>query len=487
MVDPEVLDKIKRACCPQKAIYDIANYVETDVIPPINEATNTANAAAAQANSAYNRATDALNTANAVAEDVSRSLVDLNASGDGSTVTLNAPRNTGNPATAPLPVADATKAGVMNSATYVNLQNLNTRVSSLENQTTTYVVSFTNDNPTQDEINNAYKTAYPTAPFPPIDGTTVIDSTRQLYYRWVKNGAIWLKTTGFVISQFTNETAGTIKGSTVAGQIQAETDGTGSLVGYDQIKNDITANATGIQTLTANLGTTNTNVTNLDGRVTAVEGRVNNSLIALSSKSDATGVTITGTKQAGQPSETQIPVASATQSGIVTPIMFNQWNKEEVIKYTTYNKFSWDSSASFTGQFRINNYLFTVRAYFSSGGQTTLVIDDSVDDNFEVNTMQYIGPNGSPGSYSTSSLHYIGRLPANTTLIGSTTGAPNYRSYVGILFINHLDSNMNVDAKAAILLSTYYPTSNRSVQVEIWTSNNWLVEQVATGGGPSIS
>ena len=326
MIDPEVLDKIKRACCPQKAIYDIANYVETDIIPPINEATNTANAAAAQANSAYDRATDALNTANGVAADVSRSLIDLNAGGDGSTVTLNAPRNTGNPATAPLPVADATKAGVMNAATYVNLQNLNTRVSSLENQTTTYIVSFTNDNPTQDEINNAYKTAYPTAPFPPIDGTTVIDSTRQLYYRWVKNGAIWLKTTGFVISQWTNETLGTIKGSTVAGQIQAETDGTGSLVGYDQIKNDITANATGIQTLTANLGTTNTNMTNLDGRVTAVEGRVNNSLIALSSTSDATGVTITGTKQAGQPSETQIPVVSTSQAGIVTPAMFNAWN-----------------------------------------------------------------------------------------------------------------------------------------------------------------
>src|SRR5699024_5478083 len=229
MVDPEVLDKIKRACCPQKAIYDIANYVETDIIPPINEATNTANAAAAQANSAYNRATDALNTANGVAADVSRSLIDLNAAGDGSTVTLNAPRNTGNTATAPLPVADATKAGVRHSSADVNLQNLNTRVSSLEIPTTAYIVSFTNDNPTQDEINNAYKTAYPTAPFPPIDGTTVIDSTRQLYYRGVKNGAIWLKTSGFVISQWTNNTLGTVKGSTVAGQIQAETDGTGSL------------------------------------------------------------------------------------------------------------------------------------------------------------------------------------------------------------------------------------------------------------------
>ena len=337
MVDPEVLDKIKRACCPQKAIYDIANYVETDIIPPINEATNTANAAAAQANSAYNRATDALNTANAVAEDVSRSLVDLNASGDGSTVTLNAPRNTGNPATAPLPVADATKAGVMNSATYVNLQNLNTRVSSLEKQTTTYIVSFTNDNPTQDEINNAYKTAYPTAPFPPIDGTTVIDSTRQLYYRWVKNGAIWLKTTGFVVSQFTNETLGTIKGSTTAGQIQAETDGTGSLVGYDQIKNDISANATGIQTLTTNLGTTNTNVTALTTRVNTNTSNIANAVNTINAVGTGTGANINYVKMGGTQASTALPVASTSQAGIVTPTMFNQWNSVKGVIATQRN------------------------------------------------------------------------------------------------------------------------------------------------------
>src|SRR5699024_2236949 len=164
MIDPEVLDKIKRACCPQKAIYEIANYVGTDITSPINEATNTANAAAAQADSAYNRATDALNTANGVAADVSRSLIDLNAAGDGSTVTFNAPRNTGNPATTTQLLANATKAVVMNSANYVNLHNLISRVRSLEHQTTTYIVSFTNDYPTNDEINNAYNTAYPTAP-----------------------------------------------------------------------------------------------------------------------------------------------------------------------------------------------------------------------------------------------------------------------------------------------------------------------------------
>lgn len=368
MVDPEVLDKIKRACCPQKAIYDIANYVETDIIPPINEATNTANAAAAQANSAYNRATDALNTANGVAADVSRSLIDLNAAGDGSTVTLNAPRNTGNPATAPLPVADATKAGVMNSATYVNLQNLNTRVSSLENQTTTYIVSFTNDNPTQDEINNAYKTAYPTAPFPPIDGTTVIDSTRQLYYRWVKNGAIWLKTTGFVISQWTNNTLGTVKGSTVAGQIQAETDGTGSLVGYDQIKNDITTNATGIQTLTANLGTTNSNVTALTTRVNTNTSNIANAVNTINAVGTGEGASINYVKMSGTQASTALPVVSANQAGIVTPTMFNAWNSGvDYYKYKATVNLLMPGDSQVNTAFSINDYQFRLSMNKTSG------------------------------------------------------------------------------------------------------------------------
>ena len=463
MVDPEVLDKIKRACCPQKAIYDIANYVETDIIPPINEATNTANAAAAQANSAYNRATDALNTANAVAEDVSRSLVDLNASGDGSTVTLNAPRNTGNPATAPLPVADATKAGVMNSATYVNLQNLNTRVSSLENQTTTYIVSFTSDTPTQDEINNAYKTAYPTAPFPPIDGTTVIDSTRQLYYRWVKNGSIWLKTTGFVVSQWTNDTLGTIKGSTTAGQIQAETDGTGSLVGYDQIKNDIAANATGIQTLTTNLGTTNTNVTNLDGRVTAVEGRVNNSLIALSSKSDATGVTITGTKQAGQPSETQIPVASATHSGIVTPTMFNAWNQATGDKL--FGNFYFDTG----------NYLTPKTMYIRDSAGSNIVSFDIIKTSSNIEIQLGIIKTGIR-LYLNGPTYHLRNIGDQIVYVSNSSG---YYSSLKELYI--VDNNNNV---YPLIMEFEMNYSTQVYNFRIWATHYTAIAQ---GAGPSIS
>ena len=476
MVDPEVLDKIKRACSPQKAIYEIANYVETDIIPPINEATNTANAAAAQANSAYNRATDALNTANGVAEDVSRSLIDLNAGGDSSTVTLNAPRNTGNPATAPLPVADATKAGVMNSATYINLQNLNTRVSSLENQTTTYVVSFTSDNPTQDEINNAYKTAYPTAPFPPIDGATVIDSTRQLYYRWVKNGAIWLKTTGFVISQWTNDTLGTVKGSTTAGQIQAETDGTSSLVGYDQIKNDIAANATGIQTLTTNLGTTNSNVTALTTRVVDNESTMNGALNNLGTATTAADATITFSRIDGTSSGVSLPIVDASHPGIATPTMFNAWNGNQgYYRYKENINLLMPNTDEVNTAFSINGYEFRLRMYLpnSSSSQRSsqvLIQGDYPTHMAYVETQTFIENAGTnPDQNITGWFAYAQALTSVVAGSGLTNSGPSgtqiralakiqilmqYNLEVDAIFIVSSDTRSTVKSTDLYILST---------------------------------
>lgn len=337
-MDKDTLEKIKRACSPQKAVFELGNYVESEIVPTIEDATNTANSATAQANSAYNRATEAINIASGVQENVNRSLIDLNTGGDASTVSLSAPRNTGNPATAILPVADSTRAGVMNSATYVNLQNLNTRVTSLEGQTTSYIVSFTNDDPTQDEVNNAYKTAYPLAPFPPIDGTTVIDANRQLYYRWIKNGSVWIKTTGFVISQFTNETAGIIKGSTTEGQIQAETDGTGSLVGYDALKSGVAGNATGISTLTTNLNNLSSTVNQVSENVTNLGMRADNAVTDINFESSSENATLKYTDLGGLNWDENLPIASNSQCGIITPTMFNAWNNPGGGVTSTYLK-----------------------------------------------------------------------------------------------------------------------------------------------------
>ena len=358
-IDPRIDEALKK-CNPQKAIYALAEYMggyDADIIGAVdtankasqdasaalstvntvkatadnalstaNQASATASNAASTASAAQTAAANAQTTADSALAGANAAVNGLDVTSDQSTVRVTATKNTGSPDVNSLPVASAASAGVMNSATFLAVEGLNSRVAALENEIRTYLVVLPNTTPTQTEITTAYRSAYPNAPNPPLDGTVVIDSEKDLFYQWVGGSSQWIKLSGQQIGMFTNSTLGTIKGSTTEGQIAAEADGTGSLVGYDQIKDDITANATGIQTLTANLGTTNTNVTNLDGRVTAVEGRVNNSLIALSSKSDATGVTISGTKQAGQPSETQIPVASATQSGIVTPTMFNAWN-----------------------------------------------------------------------------------------------------------------------------------------------------------------
>lgn len=400
-----------------------------------NEALSVAQAADTLAGQAQNRANEAYTYAGNVETSLTATNVDLNnlktatnpaikeisPVTNTSTVNLNLTRISGN-GTVAMPVASATQAGVLNANDYKQMQDYAGRIGALEGSLAIYPVTLPSDNPSSEQITNAYTSQYPDAPNPPLDNTTVSDVTRKITYRYTSIGSTWIQVSYEVTQQFTNSSPGTIKGSTSPGMVSANTDGTGSLngydalvatgngslnsltaqgsattislvttkndgsqsvitlpqasntqggtisakdyqklnnsviptftntklglikgstedgkisanadgtgslVGYDQIKNNIAANATGIQTLTANLGTTNTNVTNLDGRVTAIEGRVNNSLIALSSKSDATGVTITGTKQAGQPSETQIPVASATQSGIVTPTMFNAWN-----------------------------------------------------------------------------------------------------------------------------------------------------------------
>ncbi len=331
-IDPNTLEKIKKACSPQKAIYEIADFVSTDILPDVENATNTANAALGQANSAYNRATEALNGVSRVEQQVEDSVIELTDRVNGSTVTIVGNRNSGASTEVTLPVSSRLQAGVMNSATYATLDELGNRVTALESNTVTYLVTLPNDNPTQAEINSAYQTAYPTAPFPPNDGTTVIDQEKQLFYRYVKNGDLWIKTTGFTISQWTNDTLGTVKGSTTPGQIQAETDGTGSLVGYDAIISNISTAENNINALTTRVNNAESSITSLTTQVDAnTEGiaytraRVVGSLQAAGGSTN--GVMLSVKNPAGVlVSDVIIPVVNSATSGVITPAMYTRWN-----------------------------------------------------------------------------------------------------------------------------------------------------------------
>ena len=310
-IDPNTLEKIKKACSPQKAIYEIADFVSTDILPDIENAASTANAASGQANSAYNRATEALNGVSRMEQEVEDSVIELTDRVNGSTVTIVGNKNSGASTEVTLPVSSRLQAGVMNSATYAALDELGNRVTALESNTVTYLVTLPNDNPTQAEINSAYQTAYPTAPFPPNDGTTVIDQEKQLFYRYVKNGDLWIKTSGFTVSQWTNDTSGTVKGSTTPGQIQAETDGTGSLVGYDAIISDVTSLTTQVDANTEGIAYNRARVI---GRLHAAGGSTNGVLLSVMNPDDFLV------------SDVIIPVVNTATSGVITPDMYKQWN-----------------------------------------------------------------------------------------------------------------------------------------------------------------
>ena len=357
-IDPNTLEKIKKACSPQKAIYEIADFVSTDILPDVENATNTANAALGQANSAYNRATEALNGVSRMEQQVEDSVIELTDRVNGSTVTIVGNKNSGASTEVVLPVSSRLQAGVMNSATYATLDELGNRVTALESNTVTYLVTLPNDNPTQAEINSAYQTAYPTAPFPPNDGTTVIDQGKQLFYRYVKNGNLWIKTTGFTISQWTNDTLGTVKGSTTPGQIQAETDGTGSLVGYDVMVANIASNTDAILANQASIKTLQQNDIDIGTRIDDVNTTLGTAVNDITTTPTATEFTITALKIGGTSKPVTINPVNSQYAGIVTPTMFEKWNNKPLnyqtafIENKNYLKFEIMYSDNLTELFR---------------------------------------------------------------------------------------------------------------------------------------
>lgn len=314
----------------------IGEYVQ-QFEPGINDANNIANSALVQSREALDQAKNATAIANEALGQSRASVIELINSVNASTVTLIGNKNDGSQTTTNLPVASELQAGVMNTATYVNLKDLNSRVTSLESNTTTYIVVLPNDTPTQAEILNAYRTAYPLAPNPPLDGTTVIDVDKQLFYRYVKNGNIWIKISGFNVTPFTNENAGIIKGSTTPGQVQAETDGTGSLVGYDTLVSNIAQNTASIGTANGRIDAVETKNTEQDTAITRAQTSADNAFAGASISKNANNQTLNLSRGAGAGVDLSISPVDTQNAGLVTPAMFNQWNSVKGVIATQIN------------------------------------------------------------------------------------------------------------------------------------------------------
>lgn len=131
-----------------------------------------------------------------------------------------------------LTLADATKSGIMSKSNYLTLQALVTRVDRLEGKTTRLLYTA-GDNPTAGEINTFVEGEGYTSPFSGI--AVVVVNTYHIWHYYENDNIGWRDDGVDVVNTFTNTVPGIIQGSEVDGKVFAETDGTGSVYGWDNL------------------------------------------------------------------------------------------------------------------------------------------------------------------------------------------------------------------------------------------------------------
>ena len=216
---------------------------------------------------------------------------DTAATANSSTVSLNITKGNVNAkssstSSVALPVANATQAGVMNPATFQAIQNNAEAIDAILDGTIS--ISTLPSNPSQGDLTNAWKNT--TGKDTVINGAKIDDSTNQTVWTYYTNIASWkgvpYSEPSVQVSQWTNSAAGIVKGSTEDGQIFAESDGTGSVNGWDTLKSQvannesniasntsaISTNTADIATNTQNIATNTSDIANLETAIAGTRG-----------------------------------------------------------------------------------------------------------------------------------------------------------------------------------------------------------------------
>lgn len=154
----------------------------------------------------------------------------------------------------PLPVASETQAGVLNPTIYTTIQNNAAQISAILEGSV--LIEGLAADVTQEQLTAAWKTE--TGLDDIINGAKIYDKANGKVWTYYSNVSEWesadVVNPELEISQFTNTQAGTIKGSATGdGKIYAESDGTGSVLGWDVVKTSIANNTTAISTINTTL------------------------------------------------------------------------------------------------------------------------------------------------------------------------------------------------------------------------------------------
>lgn len=191
--------------------------------------------------------------------------------------TITMTRGTGSQEQIPFPIASSVQTGMMNAQTYAGIVNLTARVDKLEASKTVYYVTFSSSSPSDSELTSLFTTVSGRAP---VAGDYLTDIAKSLTYGY--NGTNWIKVESSAdIPVFTSETPGLIKGSTVDGTVAAETDGTGSVNGWDNVKTTLNNHTESIGTLQSSLSTVEGEVAGLSTNLMTKNDKLNAVTVSL--------------------------------------------------------------------------------------------------------------------------------------------------------------------------------------------------------------
>ena len=334
----DVIQQIKKI---KDNVYSTASVAE-DALSKVIDANTVSGQALAKADQAITTAdsasdrTDALQVTvdahgqaiEAVETQAEQALTDANDAFDQASITQTAEaatitmtRGTGYQEQIPFPIASSVQTGMMNAQTYSGIVNLTARVDKLEASKTVFYVSFSSDSPSEAEITSVFTTASGRAP---AAGDYATDIARALTYGY--NGSAWIKVdTSADIPVFTSETPGLIKGSTADGTVAAETDGTGSVNGWDNVK-------TSINNHTESIGTINGEISTIQGSISGIETEISGLNSAMNTKqNNITSITVTLTASGWSGNAQTVSASNVTAGNIVwvspTPTSFDAYGK----------------------------------------------------------------------------------------------------------------------------------------------------------------
>lgn len=134
-------------------------------------------------------------------------------------------------------LANTTTAGLMSPADVNSINDLQDRVSALEG-TTVRLLYSAKTNPTAAEIQSFVQSEGYTDSTKWAGIAVVVAGTYHIWHYYT-GGTGWKDDGVDTVSQFTNSALGTIKGSTTAGKVYAESDGTGSVYGWDALNTTV--------------------------------------------------------------------------------------------------------------------------------------------------------------------------------------------------------------------------------------------------------